>query len=85
MMELSNQQLIFFFIVLFLLGFSFTFFKMYTKEFWRTIFHKRNKKKTNTCITCKFNEDGNHCTVGTHYAEKGLSAVCYEGELWEKK
>jgi hypothetical protein len=34
------------------------------------------------CTKCKFNID-DHCMVGTHYAEKGLSKICIGGELWE--
>jgi len=34
------------------------------------------------CTKCKFNIN-DHCRVGTHYAEKGLSKFCIEGELWE--
>jgi len=44
------------------------------------LFKKKQKKN---CTTCKFNT-GTDCTVGTHYAEKGMSALCYEGELWEE-
>jgi hypothetical protein len=45
------------------------------------------KKQKNTCITCKFNSEiwAGTCIVGTYYAEKGMSAICYKGELWEKK
>lgn len=34
------------------------------------------------CTKCKFNIN-DHCTVGTYYAEKGLSRFCIGGELWE--
>ena len=42
-------------------------------------------KKTGwqTCLNCKYNL-GESCGVGTVYAEKGINAICYEGELWEK-
>lgn len=41
-------------------------------------------KEKQTCKNCKFNNE-QYCTVGTHYAEKGLNKFCYEGELWEGK
>ncbi len=37
------------------------------------------------CKSCKFN-DGLNCSVGTHYAKHhGTNAICFEGELWEKR
>lgn len=50
---------------------------------------KTNTKKQNTntiknCMSCKFN-DGYNCTVGTYYANKGIKAICIEGELWQNK
>lgn len=41
------------------------------------------KAHENSCTTCRFN-DGTNCYVGTHYAEKGETGICYNGELWEK-
>jgi len=36
------------------------------------------------CTKCRFNdEEWDRCTAGNYYAEKGLSRICYEGELWE--
>jgi hypothetical protein len=40
-----------------------------------------DKGKCTTCIFADYEND--YCTVGTHYAEKGLLKTCYEGELWE--
>lgn len=40
-------------------------------------------KDKGKCTKCKFNL-GETCGVGTVYAEKGINAICYEGELWEK-
>ena len=35
------------------------------------------------CTKCQFNNGKyDNCTVGTYYAEKGLSKICYEGELY---
>lgn len=45
--------------------------------------HKKHMDTKKKCTTCKFN-DGTDCVVGSHYAAKSTSAVCYEGELWEK-
>ncbi len=54
----------------FLVGYIFSFFV--TEESKRL------------CKDCKFNS-GLYCIVGTHYATKGINAVCHEGELWENK
>ena len=43
-----------------------------------------DKIKEKSCIACRFNDDMD-CTVGTHYAARGMSVICYEGERWEKK
>jgi len=40
-------------------------------------------KDKGKCAKCKFNL-GETCGVGTVYTEKGINAICYEGELWEK-
>jgi hypothetical protein len=50
------------------------------------IFKKKIKKKIKkNCSTCRFNY-GLGCSVGTFYAkERGVNAVCIEGELWEGK
>lgn len=38
--------------------------------------------KKGKCTYCRFSTKL-HCTVGTYYAEKGESKICYDGELWE--
>ena len=43
-------------------------------------------EEVKNCTTCTFNiVNSSKCTVGTYYAERGLSRVCYEGELWKSK
>jgi len=48
---------------------------------WLSRIFKR--KKVQNCLNCKFNL-GETCGVGTVYAEKGINAICYEGELWKE-
>lgn len=57
------------------------------KKIFRKSARRMNKPVIDTeptCKTCKFNS-GPSCTVGSYYAEKGVSAVCFSGELWESK
>lgn len=52
----------------------------------RRIFSKKDATVPSSdigkCTKCKFNKDY-FCSVGEYYAEKGLSKVCFEGELWQ--
>ncbi len=63
-------------------------------KYLKNLFKKENIKTTetkeikqeNSCRTCRFNcEEKDMCVAGTHYAEKGLTKVCFSGELWEPK
>jgi len=48
------------------------------------LYIRYGKHEVKDCSNCKFN-DGENCTVGTHYAEQGRYGICMEGELHELK